>query len=237
VRAYGKHTSISEQPWNSTLAKAVLLYRGRSDGAFAKPAPSQAQLRRRFYLAPVQPVPQLFLLTLALARCQVKPGNRFPDNILARTPDMLVWWSPAATRGHVLRSVKREAPELNRSRCSASALVFKSWAGTYSGDCAVKFPSRRQHPMKNCPHIGTQTFRVCPGSHRVPDSLMSRQYHGGKTHSSVLSSHTGRSRYAYPATLKVKGCGGNLRCRASQFSVPDRCRRNPTRIRPPPQRH
>ena len=55
------------------------------------------------YLTPGEAVTTAFLRTLAQGLgAQVKP-EILPDNVLARTPDMLVWWSRPRAAGHVLR--------------------------------------------------------------------------------------------------------------------------------------
>ena len=75
------------------LSQALLIYRGGGDGAFA----SLHQVRQSEndipYLAPGEALTTAFLRTLAQGLgAQVKP-EILSDNVLARTPDMLVWWA------------------------------------------------------------------------------------------------------------------------------------------------
>ena len=85
------------------LSEAVLVYRAGGGGAFASLHRVKQADDGVPYLAPGEPLTTAFVRALAQGLgAQVKP-EILPDNVLARTPDMLVWWSPTATQGHVLR--------------------------------------------------------------------------------------------------------------------------------------
>ena len=85
------------------LAEAVLVYRGGGDGAFASLHKVKQAEDGIPYLTPGEALTTAFLRTLAQGLgAQVKP-EILPDNVLARTPDMLVWWSRPREAGHVLR--------------------------------------------------------------------------------------------------------------------------------------
>jgi hypothetical protein len=75
------------------LNEAVLVYRGGDNGAFASLHQVKQAENGVPYLAPGENLTTAFVRTLAQGLgAQVKP-EIFPDNVLARTPDMLVWWS------------------------------------------------------------------------------------------------------------------------------------------------
>ena len=85
------------------LAEAVLVYRGGGNATFA----SLHQIKHGEtgipYLAPGEALTTAFLRTLALGLgAQVKP-EILPDNVLARTPDVLGVVVTASTAGDVLR--------------------------------------------------------------------------------------------------------------------------------------
>ena len=81
------------------LSEAILIYRGGGDGAFASLHQVKQAENGIPYLAPGEAVTTAFLRTLAQGLgAQVKP-EILPDNVLARTPDMLVWWSRARNSG------------------------------------------------------------------------------------------------------------------------------------------
>ena len=75
------------------LSEAVLVYRGGGDGAFASLHQVKQAENGIPYLIPGEALTTAFLRTLAQGLgAQVKP-EIFPDNVLARTPDLLAWWS------------------------------------------------------------------------------------------------------------------------------------------------
>jgi len=152
------------------LAEAVLIYRGGGDGAFA----SLHQVKQAEdgipYLTPGEALTTAFLCTLAQGLgAQVKP-EILPDNVLARTPDMLVWWSRPRRRVIFFGGVNEEARKLNGRIFPHPALIFKV-AGRDLFVRAVASSSRpgANTPMKTAPYWNTD-IRVCPGSMRVPDS-------------------------------------------------------------------
>ena len=107
------------------LTEAVLVYRGGGDGAFA----SRHQVKQAEdgipYLTPGEALTMAFLRTLAQGLgAQVKP-EILPDTVLARTPDMLVWWSLPRRRVMFFGGVNEEARKLNGLVFPHPALVFK----------------------------------------------------------------------------------------------------------------
>ncbi len=152
------------------LAQAVLVYRGGGDGAFA----SLHQVKQAEdgipFLTPGEAVTTAFLRTLAQGLgAQVKP-EILPDNVLARTPEMLVWWSRPRQRVMFFGGVNEEARKLNGLVFPHPALLFKA-AGRDLSVRAVASNSRPgpTTPLKTAPYWNTD-IRVCPGSMRVPDN-------------------------------------------------------------------
>ena len=153
------------------LAEAILIYRGGGDGAFASLHQVKQGENEVPYLAPGEAVTTAFLRTLAQGLgAQVKP-EILPDIVLARTPDMLVWWSRPRPRVMFFGGVNGEARKLNGLVFPHPALIFKV-AGKDLFVRAVASSSRPgpTTPMKIAPYWNTDV-RVCPGSMRVPDTF------------------------------------------------------------------
>jgi PRTRC genetic system protein B len=154
------------------LSEAVLVYRAGDGGAFA----SLHQVKQADdgvpYLAPGEPLTTAFVRTLAQALgAQVKP-EVFPDNVLARTPDLLVWWSSPQKRIMFFGGTDEEARKLNGLAFPHPALIFKV-AGRDLFVRAIATASRPgpETPLKTAPYWNTDNRGlVCAGSMRVPES-------------------------------------------------------------------
>jgi PRTRC genetic system protein B len=154
------------------LSEAVLVYRAGGGGAFAslhrvKQAEDEAP-----YLAPGEPVTTAFVRALAQGLgAQVKP-EIFTENILARTPDLLVWWSRPKCRVMFFGGTDQEARKLNGFVFPHPGLVFKV-VGKELFVRAVATNSRPgpETPLKTAPYWNTDSRGlVCAGSMRVPES-------------------------------------------------------------------
>ena len=124
VRAMKAYVNIGANS-EFTLAEAVLVYRGGGDGAFASLHKVKQGENGIPYLTPGEALTTAFLRTLAQGLgAQVKP-EILPDNVLARTPDMLVWWSRPRRRVMFFGGVDEEARKLNGLIFPHPALIFK----------------------------------------------------------------------------------------------------------------
>ena len=154
------------------LSEAVLVYRGGGDGAFASLHQVKQAENGVPYLAPGEALTTAFLRTLAQGLgAQVKP-EILPDNVLARTPDMLVWWSRPQRRVMFFGGTDQEARKLNGLVFPHPALVFKV-AGKDLFVRAMATTSRPgpETPLKTAPYWNTDSRGlVCAGSMRVPES-------------------------------------------------------------------
>lgn len=81
------------------------------------------------FLDVARPLTTAFLRTLAegLGAC-IKP-EILPENVLARTPEMLAWWSPARHRTMFFNPAKYQVRHLNGRRYPHPALVFRVFNG------------------------------------------------------------------------------------------------------------
>jgi PRTRC genetic system protein B len=154
------------------ISEAVLVYRAGGGGVFAslhrvKQAGDEAP-----YLAPGEPLTTAFVRALAQGLgAQVKP-EIFPENILARTPDLLVWWSRPQRRVMFFGGTDQEARKLNGLVFPHPALIFKV-AGKDPFVRAVTTSSRPgpDTPLKTAPYWNTDSRGlVCAGSMRVSES-------------------------------------------------------------------
>jgi PRTRC genetic system protein B len=153
------------------LTEAVLVYRGGGNGAFATLHQVKHGENGIPYLTPGEALTTAFLCTIAQGLgAQVKP-EILPDTVLARTRDMLVWWSRPQQRVMFFGGVNEEARKLNALTFPHPALIFKV-AGKDFFVRATATTSRPSPdtPMKTAPYWNTDS-RVCPGSMRVPDTF------------------------------------------------------------------
>lgn len=154
------------------LSEAVLIYRSGGDGAFASLHKVQQGQDGAPYLAAGEPLTTAFVRTLAEGLgARVKP-EILPDNILARTPDLLVWWFRPRQRVMFFGGTDEEAQKLNGLIFPHPALVLKV-LGKDLFVRALATNSRPTHdsPLKTAPYWNTDSRGlVCPGTMRVPDS-------------------------------------------------------------------
>jgi len=154
------------------LSEAVLIYRAGGEGAFASLHRIKQADDGVPYLAPGEPLTTAFVRTLAQGfGAQVKP-EIFPENILARTPDLLVWWARPQRRVMFFGGTDKEARKINGLVFPHPALVFKVLGKDLSVR-AVATTSRPgpETPLKTAPYWNTDSRGlVCAGSMRVPES-------------------------------------------------------------------
>jgi len=154
------------------LSEAVLVYRGGGNGAFASLHQVKQAENGIPYLTPGEALTTSFLRALAQGLgAQVKP-EILPDNVLARTPDMLVWWSRPQRRVMFFGGTDEEARKMNGLVFPHPALVFN----VVGKDLFVRavVTSSRPSPetrLKTAPYWNTDSRGlVCAGSMRVPES-------------------------------------------------------------------
>jgi PRTRC genetic system protein B len=154
------------------LSEAVLIYRGGGNDAFASLHQVKQAENGMPYLAPGEPLTTAFLRTLAQGLgAQVKP-EIFPENILARTPDLLVWWSRPQRRVMFFGGTDQEARKMNGLLFPHPALIFKvAGRDLYVRAIATIERPTPETPLKTAPYWNTDSRGlVCAGSMRVPES-------------------------------------------------------------------
>ena len=157
---------------NFALKQAVLIY-GDGSAAFATLHEVRAEKGQAPYLGPGQSLTTAFLRTLAHGLGARNAPEILPENILARTPDMVVWWSRPRHRVMFFGGGSEEAHRLNGRMYPHPALAFKIsdqelFVRALEGDTR---PSAST-PLKTAPYWNTNgQGLVCQGSMRVPDEV------------------------------------------------------------------
>ena len=122
--------------------------------------------------APGENLTTAFVRTLAEGLgAQVKP-EIFPENILARTSDLLAWWSQPQRRVMFFGGTDQEARKLNGLVFPHPALIFKVLGkDLYVRAMATTSRPGPETPLKTAPYWNTDSRGlVCAGSMRVPES-------------------------------------------------------------------
>jgi PRTRC genetic system protein B len=154
------------------LSEAVLIYRAGGEGAFASLHRIKQADDGSPYLAPGEPLTTAFVRTLAQGLgAQVKP-EIFPENILARTPDLLVWWARPQRRVMFFGGTDKEARKINGLVFPHPALVVKVFGkDLFVRAMATASRPGPETPLKTAPYWNTDSRGlVCAGSMRVPES-------------------------------------------------------------------
>ena len=206
------------------LSEAVLIYRAGGEGAFASLHRIKQADDGVPYLAPGEPLTTAFVRTLAQGLgAQVKP-EMFSENILARTPDLLVWWSRPQRRVMFFGGTDEEARKISGLVFPHPALDFQSCgqgplcAG--DGNDLTAGPRNAPEDRSLLEHGLLGAWSV-PAACAYPSLPTSPRYLVGKAHIFNPNSRMQPEQCGSPATPEVSsGCGEVLLAgRGSQFST------------------
>jgi PRTRC genetic system protein B len=161
------------------LKQAVLVYQ-EGTRAFAtlhevKLRPDQAP-----YLCAGQSVTIGFLESLAKSLGASMAAEVLPDHVLARTPDLIAWWTSAKARLMFFGDGDAKARNLNAKIYPHPPLVFM----IHGRELFVRALSENCRPnsntcLMNGPYWNTDAQgRVCLGSMRVPDEVSASSLRG-----------------------------------------------------------
>jgi PRTRC genetic system protein B len=124
-------------------------------------------------LAPAQPLSLSCLRRLAEELgSQVSP-EILPENVLARTPEMIVWWSPPERRTMFFGDADEQARKLNGLNFPHPPLVFKvRGRELFVRALERNARPRADTPLKTAPYWNSagDDGRVCLGTTRAPES-------------------------------------------------------------------
>ena len=128
------------------LRNAVLIY-GDGSGAFATLHDVRGEKEGAPYLGPGQSLTTAFLRSLAHGLGVRMAPEILPDNILARTPDLIAWWTKAQHRCMFFGGGSDEAATLNGRMYPASGVGIQDLGPRSLRACACG----------RCPAFGRNT--------------------------------------------------------------------------------
>ena len=161
------------------LRNALLVY-GDGSGAFATLHEVRGEKEGAPYLGPGQSLNTAFLRSLAHGLGVRMAPEILPENILARTPDLITWWTRAQHRCMFFGGGSDEAGTLNSRMYPHPALVFKIWGR----DLFVRALASNVRPsaetrLMTAPYWNTDSRAcVCQGSMRAPEEVSAQSIAG-----------------------------------------------------------
>jgi PRTRC genetic system protein B len=155
-----------------TLKQAVLLYQDGST-TFATLHEVKSLQEGAPYLGAGQSVTTGFLEGLAKGLGASLAAEVLPETVLARTPDLITWWSPEKCRLMFFGDSNQDTRKLNGRRYPHPALVFM----VNGRELFVRALGENRRPttdtrLRTAPYWNTDAHgRVCLGSMRVPEKV------------------------------------------------------------------
>ncbi len=153
------------------LTGAILIYQGERKSFCTYHAVRQHSSEEPPQLDVAQPLSTGFLKALAGELGYRVAAEILPEGVLARTPEMLVWWTPARRRTMFFADHAKELREVNGKQFPQPPLVFK----VVEKDLWVRALSENKRPgpatvlkvapFWNCSAVG----HCCQGSMRSPE--------------------------------------------------------------------
>lgn len=166
------HVQIGES-CNLQLRHALLIYEDQRR-TFATLHDVLLQTEGPPLLAPAKPLSLAFLRRLSQGLGASLAPEMLPANVLARTPEMLVWWMPSSPQIMFFGEADEQARRLSGSVFPPPPLVFKVREREFFVRAleTTTRPEAATH-LKTAPYwnIADDTGRVCLGTVRAPDSV------------------------------------------------------------------
>jgi len=156
-----------------SLSRAILVYSDGRQSFATLHQPKRSPDGGAPYLDAGEPLTVDFLKELARGLGRGVPQEILPENILVRTPDVLVWWTRKQHRV-IFYNAASDGRTLNGKAFPQPALVFKV-LGT---ELFVRALAQSERPSADTPlmvapywNCDGQNGRVCQGSMRAPRRL------------------------------------------------------------------
>jgi len=155
-----------------TLKCAVMIYADTSS-AFATVHEARVDSEGSPYLAPGRSLTTAFLRRLSQGLGTATPTEVLPECVLARTPDMIAWWTRVKSRVMFFGGQEKGARGLNGHLYPHPPLVFK----VRGRELFVRTLGENTRPtaetrLKTAPYWNTDSRgSVCAGTMRIPDQL------------------------------------------------------------------
>jgi len=162
-----------------TLKQALLVYQ-EGNRAFATLHEVKSRPAGPSYLCAGQSVTTEFLETLAKGLGASMAAEVLPENVLARTPGQIAWWSRAQARLMFFGDGDPKTRHLNGKNYPHPALVFM----IRGRELFVRALKENRRPnsdtrLMNAPYWNTDAQgRVCLGSMRVPEEVNASSLRG-----------------------------------------------------------
>jgi PRTRC genetic system protein B len=153
------------------LKGAILVYQGNSRTFASWHAARVPESGGAPYLAEGQPLTTAFVRALAEGLGARVTAEILPERVVARTPETIVWWSPAQMRTMFFGGAEGKAKHLSGRRFPQPALVWKVigrelWLRAMAENCRPDAAT----PLKTAPYYNvSEQGLVCQGSMRAPD--------------------------------------------------------------------
>lgn len=164
------HVQIGES-CNLQLRHALLIYEDQSR-TFATLHDVLPRAEGAPLLAPAKPLSLAFLRRLSQGLGATVDPEVLPANVLARTPEMLVWSLPASRQIMFFGGTDQRARKLNGFTFPQPPLIFK----VRDRELFVRALGTNARPtaktgLRTAPHwnVASDTGRVCLGTVRAPD--------------------------------------------------------------------
>jgi PRTRC genetic system protein B len=154
------------------LQQAVLVYQ-EGNRAFATLHEVKHTADHAPYLSAGQSVTAGFLETLAKGLGASLAAEVLPEYVLARTPELIAWWTPVKRRLMFFGNGDPKTGDLNGKLYPHPALVLM----IHGRELFIRALAENRRPnastrLKNAPYWNTDAQgRVCLGSMRVPDEV------------------------------------------------------------------
>ena len=155
-----------------TLQGALLVYRGRNRGFVTWHEVRRNASEGAPFLGEAQELTTDFIHHLAEGLGTSVPTEIFPENLLARTAEIMAWWTPASARTMFFAAHDKDAYRLSGQRFFQPPLVWK-----VSGrDLWVRALQENRRPAAHTPlmiapywNVDGETGWICQGSMRSPE--------------------------------------------------------------------
>lgn len=155
-----------------SLKGALLVYEGRSRGFVTWHEAKHFESGGAPSLGEAHELTTEFVHRLAQGLGSRLPTELLPENVLVRTPEMIVWWTLRSVRRMFFRSGAEVPTTLSGRRFSQPALIWK----VIGRDLYVRALSDNRRPKVDTPlmvapywNVDGETGGVCQGSMRSPD--------------------------------------------------------------------
>ncbi len=164
------HISIGENH-RFELREALLVYGDRQRSFVTR---HQVTLHKDAppTLEPAQPLTLGFVESLVRSLSGASSAEVLPENVLARSERLLVWWTPACRRQMFYENAEEKAAELNGRTFPQPPLVWR----VENGDLKIRALGENKRPtavttLAVAPFWNlSDNGRVCTGSMRRPDN-------------------------------------------------------------------